>query len=1012
MADILDEIPDLVPATPTTTPPVAGAPASLPVETSWWDRITAPTSPLGFGYDIGGGITRAAASIGDLVAIPIELGYRAQNKLLDALQPYNPLDARNIFAGVPGAQEIIEKERLKAEARPLAPFSTEAARALEAGAEYLNLPVSPERQELISAFIPTSLGSKMRMLADAGLGAMSYAGSEIGEAKTGSATGALAGALTPLALMGGASALSKRVSKPFAVIAGSDDALQKSVRSEIMSRMTPDDIARLQFAQQFPETAKTALGAPMTLAEITGSPAIAQYQQNAMTNTAASKPLLDALAARSENIQSAVEDIGVKTQQGEFATALRNAAEQTEKRKAATVGSLAEGLGLTNDVKELTKLEKGETLIASLQSKADEAYEPVKSAWKAVDKKAKVDIAEQLNDVVNIAKEYPELTQEQITPLGKKLIKRANRLLMEDDGIITVKDYQDMLGTSNFLLKETKQKLGDTERGLLNKLKSSLLDIDPTGINVASEAHRNAIAATREYRQKYSSGVVGALLQERGGQLVSKASKAVQTALKSPENAREVVEKFGRTSTEALTIRTELMAQLDAAKNPSEFIARNKDLFNIFESDLSQVRAYAKAKETGTGLEKFGNVVDSTVPNRIFENEIVANQFAKRFKGTEIELMARRKLADRIISQRGNTVENLAKQDKIARSILGSDYDKFKAIAQDIEQLKVPGQLERVATGRESITATRATAFQRLMKDRNFLELISKRGSTIGMGVGATTGLSLGSGLGPIAAVTGAGGAVVGGVAGEQVAKMAQQRLDDMTRIAAEITANPQMLKIATGPASEKSTQVLTDFITRLAPYGGKAIARQETPDNAAAVEMSDMDILNEIEAAMSDLEAIPTGPEAPAEDVELPTITIGKQDVSIPVGEKYAPPELVKAVIQVESTKNPKAVSPKGATGLMQLMPGTAKDLGVKNLKDPEQNIEGGSRYLAQQLETFGDLELALAAYNWGPGNVSSALRRLEQQGLEPTWKNITDTLWVPTETRNYIKQVTSLYA
>lgn len=145
-----------------------------------------------------------------------------------------------------------------------------------------------------------------------------------------------------------------------------------------------------------------------------------------------------------------------------------------------------------------------------------------------------------------------------------------------------------------------------------------------------------------------------------------------------------------------------------------------------------------------------------------------------------------------------------------------------------------------------------------------------------------------------------------------------------------------------------------------------------------------------------------------PAAKVVSPQIDVATEFMAVPPSEAYEEivqeaartfemdPALIRAVMQTESAFHPYAVSRAGAEGLMQLMPALADEMGVSDSFDPRENIMGGTRYLKRLLDHHhGDLDLALASYNAGPGNV-------ERYGGVPPFR----------ETRRYVRTVKALYA
>lgn len=150
---------------------------------------------------------------------------------------------------------------------------------------------------------------------------------------------------------------------------------------------------------------------------------------------------------------------------------------------------------------------------------------------------------------------------------------------------------------------------------------------------------------------------------------------------------------------------------------------------------------------------------------------------------------------------------------------------------------------------------------------------------------------------------------------------------------------------------------------------------------------------VNDVQARRALMASQPVVPGSPVADVTPPE-SVDKV-IEAAARRHGVDPNLVRAVVKVESNFNTHAVSSKGAMGLMQLMPSTAKSLSVGNAFDPNQNVDAGVRHLKTLLDDYnGNLELSLAAYNAGRGAVN-------RNGGIPPYR----------ETRDYVKKITDLY-
>lgn len=329
----------------------------------------------------------------------------------------------------------------------------------------------------------------------------------------------------------------------------------------------------------------------------------------------------------------------------------------------------------------------------------------------------------------------------------------------------------------------------------------------------------------------------------------------------------------------------------------------------------------------------------------------------------------------------------------------------------------------------KEVTASAAEAATKQVAFNSARGMFTKAVPSLAAGLtGGLFGLATG---GPVGAL--AGGSLLAGLEfarGKAVEKGTRLTAQALTEALSDPTTAlnyiEQAVKGATTDTQRKKVaetlqQAFANQVEQISPQAA-AIGRAAISDNplqtsASTVaatptmtqaEATKLDALAEAESLLEgfDINSLLEAPPAAEPTPQPEAVKVGKQNISIPTGDKYAEPSLVKAVMKVESAGKQEAVSPKGATGLMQLMPATAKALGV-DATDAEQNVEGGSRYLQQMINKYGKTDIALAAYNWGPGNIDKAIKKLNAERKAVTWANIMQIVKVPMETRLYVNKV-----
>lgn len=950
-------------------------------------------------FDVVAGPVRAEAGLADLLSWPV---VKSLNYFADQAQQ-DPLSA----ATSPLSQGALLLRKLN-DNNPLETWAT--SKLVDLGlkdiATSTGLRPTTLPQEVVSFFTPLPGAGKFNAGEHLLNSALAYGGYKGAEAVNPDSTVAkVAGPLLALATAKGGTALVKGLTT------SSERSAQTA--SNVISDLIGSSGSNAILSA--PDNAVSPLGNSLTAAEIAQDPTVAAVQAQVAKNPEYGRLIVDALNKRETDAQDVLASIGQEGEQNQLIDLAKDRAEKEAAAKTAQENAAIKDLGLTYEGEQTTPMQGGETIRNEVVAARDDAYNATQDAWNRVDMQGSLDAKPALDSWLKFLKDVPKDDRAGLGGETNAIIKRAKSILTKDYGVMTVGDFKAFRSRIGRAAVDS----SGNEKRILDELRSTLdgqnknaaiqpAFTDPTNVDALYEA----IASTRQFENTYNKGFVGSITKQTPNKLyVTAASDLLDKTLSKPEKAAEVVDKLGFDSLTATQAKFELLRQLKQAKDPQAVLNKYQDAFNIlFPEQQQQLQEYAQLRNSSTGFEAYANLTNGMVPTRLYENPEQLQHFMEHFQNTDAPEILKNNFINYLQRKPGSLVDNLSRYGRSAEIVFGSDLPHMTTAAQELAGIKDLSKLATQASRGQSVTSQGA-AIQRALD--NAVQQ-SVRLPIVDSPALRTSVETLQRFAPFLFLKNPVGGLIAGGLSTFFNKSRAAQAAAVYENIGKQF-ADPSLYR--PGPVQANKGMNLTDALNATAAVVGQP-ARQisNTHTSLPNVKTASPRIVLSNES-VSDLLAQSSVKDLLNEAYATPTPTtvkVGKQNISIPSGEQYADPKLVKIVIQHESNNNPDAVSNKGAGGLMQLMSATAKELGIdaKDRFDPKTNVDGGSRYLQKQINTFGDVGIALAAYNWGPGKIQSIVDRMKADNVPVTWDELKKYAKIPSETRNYVNSILTDYA